>query len=121
MATSPASNDDAPLPSFEEAIEELETIVHDLEEGRLDLADSLQKYEHGVKLMRQCYVMLEGAQRRIELLSGVDAEGNPITQPMVDPGAVSLDQKAQQRSRRRTAAPGSTEGEQQRSDPCSDV
>ena len=40
--------------------------------------------EQSVELLRQSYELLERAERRIELLSGVDVEGNPITQPFDD-------------------------------------
>ena len=57
-------------PSFEQALSSLETIVHDLEAGRLSLADSLARYEEGIKLLKQCYAQLEQAERKIELLRG---------------------------------------------------
>jgi exodeoxyribonuclease VII small subunit len=94
-------------PSFEEALAELDEIVHELEEGQLGLEKSLGRYERGVKLLRQCHQLLEGAQRKIELLSGVDDQGNPITRPMADPSGASLDEKAQGRSRRRSTPPAS--------------
>ena len=68
-------------PTFEEALKRLEEIVHLLEEGEIGLSEALARYEEGVKLLRQSYDLLERAERRIELLSGVDAEGNPNTQP----------------------------------------
>ena len=73
--TDPPSN---PL-SFEAALKRLEEIVHSLEEGDIGLQESLERYEEGVKLLRQSYELLERAERRIELFSGLDAEGNPIT------------------------------------------
>lgn len=88
-------------PSFEQALAQLETIVHELEEGEIGLADALDRYEQGIKLLKQCYGLLERAERRIEVLSGVDASGNPITQPFSD-ASLSLEEKAQSRSRRRT-------------------
>ena len=88
-------------PTFEEALEELEAIVHELEEGEIGLNEALARYEHGVKLLRQCYDLLERAERKIELLGGVDAQGKPVTEPFAD-AALSLDEKAQRRSRRRT-------------------
>ena len=68
-------------PSFEEALARLETIVHDLEEGRLDLGDALARYEEGVKLLAGCHELLQKAERRIELLSGADADGKPVIGP----------------------------------------
>jgi exodeoxyribonuclease VII small subunit len=69
---------------FEGALKRLEQIVHTLEEGDIGLDESLLRYEEGVKLLRQTNELLERAERRIELLSGVDAEGNPVTQPFDD-------------------------------------
>lgn len=66
---------------FEDALERLEKIVHELEEGEIGLEESLKRYEDGVKLLRQCYAILQNAQRRIELLTGVDENGQPITEP----------------------------------------
>ena len=102
MANKKAKTEDGREPSFEEALEQLEAIVHQLEEGEIGLNEALKRYEKGVKLLRHCYGLLEGAERRIELLSGVDADGNPATTPLADE-ALSLDEKARSRSRRRTA------------------
>ena len=63
--------------SFEQALGELEAIVRDLEDGRLGLNDALTRYESGVGLLRQCHELLQRAQRRIEQLVGVDAQGQP--------------------------------------------
>ncbi len=71
-------------PGFEQSLKRLEEIVHLLEEGDVGLNEALERYEEGVKLLRQAYDLLQRAERRIELLSGVDAEGNPITQPFDD-------------------------------------
>ena len=68
-------------PSFEEALAELEGIVGELESGDLPLSDSIQKYELGVKLLKQCHVSLDQVQRRIELLKQVDKEGQAATVP----------------------------------------
>ena len=83
---------------FEAALAELEEIVHALEDGNIGLSDSLTRYEKGVRLLRRCYEMLDGAQRRIELLTGVDAQGRPIAMP-VDDTELTLAEKAKRRSR----------------------
>jgi len=57
-----------------------------------------------VTLLRRCHDLLEKAERKIELLSGVDADGNPIA-TAVDDAAPPLEEKAQSRGRRRSAAP----------------
>ena len=89
------------LPTFEVALEQLEKIVGRLEEGEIGLTESLADYEKGVRLLRQCYKLLDSAERRIELLSGVDAEGNAVTEPLHDE-ELSLDEKVERRSRRRS-------------------
>ena len=89
--------------NFEEALAQLETIVRELEEGQISLADSLARYEEGVKLLKACYQQLEEAQRRIELLNRVDSEGNAQCEPF-DDSAISLEEKAQARGRRRSRA-----------------
>jgi exodeoxyribonuclease VII small subunit len=107
-----ATNAGSPVPfreaqksaCFEDALERLEEIVHRLEEGQIGLAEALGQYEQGVKLLRQCYELLENAERRIEVLSRVTAEGEEVTQAW-DDAAVSLEEKAQTRSRRRSAKP----------------
>lgn len=102
--TSAASSGVPCPPSFEQALEQLETIVHQLEEGEIGLSEALDHYGKGVGLLKQCYTLLERAERRIELLSGVDAAGNPITEPFSDDDA-SLEEKSQNRARRRTKTP----------------
>jgi exodeoxyribonuclease VII small subunit len=82
-------------PSFEEALKRLEEIVHLLEEGEIGLDEALARYEEGVKLLRQAYDLLGRAERRIELLSGVDAEGSPIAQPFDDQATLSPDHETQ--------------------------
>jgi exodeoxyribonuclease VII small subunit len=94
----------SPLPealSFEQALERLEAIVRELEEGRVGLSEGLAHYEEGVKLLRQCYQAIECAERRIELLSRVDSAGNEVCEPF-DEGAASLEEKSRQRGRRRS-------------------
>ena len=54
-------------------------------------------------MLKQCYEALQQAERKIELLAGVDAEGNAITQPF-DDAQMSLEEKARSRGRRRSKA-----------------
>lgn len=65
---------------FEDYLQELEGIVSDLEEGNLGLETSLKKYETGVKALKKCYEILDGMEKRIELLTK-DKEGNFRTRP----------------------------------------
>lgn len=54
--------------SFEVALERLENLVDRLEQGDLELEESLGVFEQGVALTKQCAGKLESAERRIELL-----------------------------------------------------
>lgn len=89
-------------PSFEEALQALEDIVHQLEEGRLPLANALAQYEQGVKCMKTCFEQLRHAERRIEILSGVDADGNPLVEPF-DPETRSSAELTKKRARRKSS------------------
>ena len=88
--------------SFESGLEELERFVRQLEQGQLGRSESLAAYQQGVARLRHCYALLEEAERKIEVLSGVDSEGNPVTSPYDDEDE-SLEEKMESRSRRRTA------------------
>jgi exodeoxyribonuclease VII small subunit len=101
-------NNESPpdCPSFEDALENLEAIVHELEEGQIGLADALARYEQGVKLLKQCFGMLEGAERKIEFLSGFDAAGNPVAATFDDESSAARDEKGEARSRRPSADKG---------------
>jgi exodeoxyribonuclease VII small subunit len=68
-------------PSFEAAVSQLEKIIETLERGEPDLATALAHYESGVRLLNQCYGLLERADRAVALLTGVDEEASPITVP----------------------------------------
>ena len=93
-------------PSFEVALERLEQIVHMLEDGNLELSEALSRYEEGVALLRQSYDLLGKAERRIELLSGVDVDGNPVTSPLDDSATFSPGEVDTGARRRRRAVRG---------------
>ena len=54
--------------TFEASLEALEQIVHQLESGDLPLEKSLELFEHGIRLSRECQERLNQAERRIEVL-----------------------------------------------------
>jgi exodeoxyribonuclease VII small subunit len=66
--------------SFEASLEELERIVRELEQGELPLERSLELFEQGVKLSRECQDRLNQAERRIEILMR-DNQGRPVARP----------------------------------------
>lgn len=75
------SEANAPELSFEQSLTELQQIVGDLEQGEIGLDESMQRFEQGISLLRNCYGVLERAEQRIEILTGIDAAGNPLTEP----------------------------------------
>ncbi|QCI79258.1 exodeoxyribonuclease VII small subunit [Hankyongella ginsenosidimutans] len=62
--------------SFEQAIERLEAIVGQLEQGRAGLEQSIALFAEGSELKRHCAAKLADAQMRIERLQ-IDADGQP--------------------------------------------
>jgi exodeoxyribonuclease VII small subunit len=68
--------------SFEKAIEELESIVKRLEEGKVPLEESVAIYERGEALKRRCEELLRQAEARVEKIT-LDASGKPTgTEPL---------------------------------------
>ena len=61
---------------FEDALEKLETIVKELEQGELSLEASLARYEQGVSLARFCHGKLEEAEKRIEVHAFIGDAGH---------------------------------------------
>ena len=61
--------------TFETSLAELEKIVSKLEDGDLPLEQSLELFEKGRKLSRECRERLTNAERRIEILMK-DSDGN---------------------------------------------
>ncbi len=54
--------------SFEEQIQELEKIINELENGNLNLDDSVVKFEEGMNISKECSKMLENAEKKITIL-----------------------------------------------------
>jgi exodeoxyribonuclease VII small subunit len=70
--------DDIAKMKFEDALSELEKIVKELEEGKVELDGAIEKYERGAALKRHCEAKLTEAQARIEKITrnagGITAE-----------------------------------------------
>jgi exodeoxyribonuclease VII small subunit len=60
---------------LEDALKRLAEIVRSLEQNECALEDSLKLFEEGVGLTRACHAKLTEAERRIEILSRVTAQG----------------------------------------------
>ncbi|MFQ7292077.1 MAG: exodeoxyribonuclease VII small subunit [Monoglobales bacterium] len=53
---------------FEESISRLEQIVQALENGDIDLDESLKLFEEGIKLTKSCQKMLDDAEKKVSVL-----------------------------------------------------
>ena len=65
--------------SFEENLKQLQNTVQQLESGELTLEQSLQTFEKGVQLTRQCQTALSQAEQKVELLLKKE-DGTPSSQ-----------------------------------------
>jgi len=72
------------LGSFEESTRRLSQIVAELEGGDLPLERSLALFEEGVRIARRAQERLDQAERRVEELLGIDAQGKPMLQKFED-------------------------------------
>ena len=63
--------------TFEQAIKELTVIVSKIEQGEISLQDSLQQYERGMALIKQCRTILQQAEKKIEKITEEQKEDKP--------------------------------------------
>ena len=73
------------MPTFEESLKKLETIVEQLEKGDLSLEDSLRLFEEGMGLSETCRKELDAAEGKVQTLlkqrdGSLKAEPFPIEQ-----------------------------------------
>lgn len=88
MAKAVATNSaiaESDLP-FEEALSRLEGVVDRLEQGDLELEQSLAAFEEGVRLSKRCVSQLDSAEQRIEIL--MREGGEWLARPFDDSEAV---------------------------------
>jgi exodeoxyribonuclease VII small subunit len=68
--------------AFEQAIEQLESIIKRLEEGKVPLEESVAIYERGEALKQRCEELLRAAEARVEKIT-LDVTGKPKgTEPL---------------------------------------
>jgi len=67
--------------NFEAAMEELETIVRQMESGETALEDSIKAYERGITLKKHCEKKLNDAQSKLEKIT-INDDGSAKTQPL---------------------------------------
>jgi len=56
------------LPDFEKSLKELESIVDRMEQGEITLEESLQLFERGITLTRNCQSALQQAEQKVQQL-----------------------------------------------------
>lgn len=66
---------------FEEALQQLEVLVRDLESGRIKLDDAVEAYEKAVALRNHCEEKLRAARLKIEKIE-LSREGEPSLVPL---------------------------------------
>jgi len=65
---------DEQLPAFEPSLKQLEQIIEAIESGEVTLEQSLEKYSHGMKLIKHCRGILDRAETKIKELT-VEEDG----------------------------------------------
>ena len=60
--------------NFEESMKKLEGIVTELENGNLNLDESVKRFEEGMKIAKKCNTILEEAEKKITILLEKDGE-----------------------------------------------
>lgn len=82
--------DKGSTPSFEQALERLETIVQEMESGELSLETMMARFEEGQRLVKACGETLGQVEKRIEILV---KEGEKVVARPFDPvrGAAETD------------------------------
>jgi exodeoxyribonuclease VII small subunit len=76
-----AKKNQTPPKNFEEAVEELEGILTQIEGGELGLEETLVRYERGNFLIQHCREVLNAAEKQIEVISK-GPDGTIETRPM---------------------------------------
>jgi exodeoxyribonuclease VII small subunit len=68
--------------SFEEALEQLEEIVSKLEDGSINLEESIEEYTRGVHLKNHCETKLKEATLKVEQIT-IDKDGKFSTREFI--------------------------------------
>lgn len=89
-------------PSFEDAMQRLDEIVAGMEDSDLTLEEMISSYEEGVSLLKLCRNRIDGARRRVEVISA-DLEGGKATLSTFD-SASADDEASEQPEKLRSAA-----------------
>ena len=83
-------------PNFEKAMDRLETIVEQMETGKLPLEDLIVRYEEGMNLVKVCQERLTSAEQKIEIIARNTA-GKPVVKDFEPAAESSNDNKADEK------------------------
>ena len=67
-------------PDFEQSLAELESLVTQMEKGDMTLEQSLEAFENGIRLTRECQQRLEKAEQRVQVL--IEQNGELTAKPL---------------------------------------
>jgi exodeoxyribonuclease VII small subunit len=84
-AGSEAGGDTTPPERFEDLLGRLRGLVERLESGNLPLEESLKAFEEGMELCKRGVLILDGAEKKVEMLLGAGSGGAAATAPFVMP------------------------------------
>ena len=79
-----ADGEARPDEGFDTVLSRLRKVVERLESGNLSLEDSLTVYEEGVALAQRGHRLLDGAERRVELLIAGGSQSVPLDEAPTD-------------------------------------
>jgi exodeoxyribonuclease VII small subunit len=65
-------------PQLVQSLDSLEALVERMESGELTLEESLQAFEQGVKLTRECQQALSQAEQKVRILLEQDPQAEPV-------------------------------------------
>ena len=91
MSSKPKPSDTKP--NFESAMDRLESIVEQMESGKLALEDLIVRYEEGMNLVKICQERLASAEQKIEIIARNTA-GKPVVKDFEPATEPSNDDKA---------------------------
>lgn len=59
---------------FEDAMDQLELLIEQIEEGEVGLEESIESYKHGMALLKHCREVLDKAEQQIEQLTAATSD-----------------------------------------------
>ncbi len=64
--------------SLEQSFERLDDIIQELQEGELTLEQSFQKYEEGMKMIKNCTDAIDKVEKKLEIIQEASYDGENV-------------------------------------------